>query len=232
MIHVYKKHTQKTYSVIADLYTHDFEKDYGNFHFIDQFLKLIQFHKLKQYPFVDLGTGPGTVIDYVLKRQHLLSSITGVDFGKKFCERLVKKYMKFNRIKIVCEDMVDFTARQKNNSVGSYVASYSLIHLPDLEIDELFLFIQRSLVKNGLFLFSCYRGTKKELEQERYQVIRDLRLHHDEPLMVFMNYFTESEIKRRLHNIGMEIIKMEVIAASSRLEDIPQKQIWVIAEKI
>jgi len=70
------------------------------------------------------------------------------------------------------------------------------------------------------------------LEQERYQVIRDLRLHHDEPLMTFMNYFTETELKKRLYNIGFEIIKIEVVNPSSRVEDIPKKQIWVIVEKI
>lgn len=231
-MHLYKKHTQKTYSVVADLYTHDFEKDYGNFHFIDQFLKLIKLHELERYPHVDLGTGPGTTISYILNKEHNLSSIIGVDFEKKFCDYLEKKYKTFPRIKVVHEDMVDFTSRQKKNSIGSYIACYSIIHLPDHEVDELLLFIQRSLVKKGLFIFSCFRGTKKELEQERYQVIRDLRLHHDEPLMVFMNYFTESELKRRLHNVGLEIIKMEVINPSAKIEDIPQKQIWVIAEKI
>ncbi|OGK17693.1 hypothetical protein A2866_05930 [Candidatus Roizmanbacteria bacterium RIFCSPHIGHO2_01_FULL_39_8] len=231
-MHLYKKHTQKTYSIISDLYTSDFEKDYGNFHFIDQFLKLIKLHKLELYPLVDLGTGPGTAINYILNKQHNLSSISGVDFEKKFCDYLKNKYKTFNRIKIIHEDMVDFTSKQKKNSVGSYIACYSIIHLPDHEIDELFMFIQRSLVKKGLFIFSCFRGTKKELEQERYQVIRDLRLHHDEPLMTFMNYFTETELKKRLYNIGFEIIKIEVVNPSSRVEDIPKKQIWVIVEKI
>lgn len=231
-MHLYKNHTQKTYSVISDLYTHDFEKDYGNFHFVDQFLRLIKLHTLERYPLVDLGTGPGTVISYILNKEHNLSSIIGVDFEKNFYEYLKKKYKTFNRIKIIHEDMIDFTARRKKDSVGSYIACYSIIHLPDHEVDELFLFIQRSLVKNGLFIFSCFRGTKKELEQERYQVVRDLRLHHDEPLMVFMNYFTEGELKSRLHNVGLQIIKMEVVDPSPRVEDIPKKQIWVIAEKI
>ncbi len=227
-----KKHTQKTYSVIHNLYTEDFEKNYENFHLIDDLLKLIKLHKLQKYPVVDLGSGPGTAIDYILKREHSLSSIIGVDFEKNFYERMKKKYLKFNRVKVVHEEMLDYVARQKNNSIGSYIASYSLIHIPDLEIDELFLFISRSLVKKGLFLFSCYRGLKKGLEQEPYQIYRDTRLHYDEILLLYMNYFTENELRERLSQARLEIIKMEIFSPSSEKGAFPHKQIWVIAEKI
>src|SRR3989344_6703173 len=101
--------------------------------------------------------------------------------------------------------MLDFTARQKTNSIGTYIASYSLIHLPDPEIDELFLFISRSLVKRGLFLLSCYRGTRKELEQDPYQLNKDFRLNHDETLLLYMNYFSEEELRDRLKRVRMEI---------------------------
>ena len=227
-----KKHTQKTYSVIHNLYTEDFGKNYENFHFVDDLLKLIKLPKLQKYPIVDLGTGPGNVVDYILKKEESLSSIIAVDFEKNFYEKLKKKYLKVNNVKVVHEDMLEFTARQTNNSVGAYIASYSLIHIPDFEIDELFLFINRSLVEKGLFLFSCYRGTDKKLEQEPYQVFRDTRLQHEGILLIYMNYFTEHELRERLRKAGMDILKMEIFPPSSKRGDFPNKQIWVIAEKI
>jgi len=227
-----KKHTQKTYSVIHHLYTEDFEKNYENFHLIDEFLKLIKLHKLQKYPLVDLGSGPGNVTDYILNKKNTISSIVAVDFERNFYEKLKIKYQKFNQVKVVHEDILDFTAKQKNNSIGAYIASYSLIHIPDLEIDELFLFINRSLAKKGLFLFSCYRGTKKELEQVSYQVYRDTRLQHDETLLLYMNYFSEDELRDRLLKARLEIIKMEILSPSSGKGAFPHKQIWVIAEKV
>lgn len=227
-----KKHTQHTYSKIHHIYTEDFEKDYGNFHLIDDLLDLFRHHRLQKFPLVDLGSGPGRVIDYILKKDHKLTSIVGVDFEKNFYERMKKKYQDFDKVKIFHEDMLDFTARQKNNSIGSYIASYSLIHLPDPEIDELFLFISRSLVKRGLFLFSCYRGTRKELEQQPYQVKKDYRLNHREILLVYMNYFTENELSERLKKAGLEIIKTEILSPALQKGIFPHKQIWIIAEKL
>lgn len=227
-----KKHTQKTYSVIHNLYTEDFEKNYENFHFVDDLFKLLKLHKLQRYPIVDLGTGPGNVVDYILKKEHPVSPIIAVDFEKNFYEKLKKKYLKLDKVKVVHEDMLEFTARQKSNSIGAYIASYSLIHIPDLEIDKLFLFINRSLVKNGFFLFSCYRGTEKGLEQEPYQVYRDTRLHHAEVLLTYMNYFSEKELRDKLRKAGMDILKMEIFPSSGKLFDFPYKKIWLIAEKI
>src|SRR3989344_8667956 len=224
-----KKHTQKTYSVIHHLYTEDFEKNYENFHLIDEFLKLIKLHKLQKYPLVDLGSGPGNVTDYILNKKNTISSIVAVDFERNFYEKLKIKYQKFNQVKVVHEDILDFTAKQKNNSIGAYIASYSLIHIPDLEIDELFLFINRSLAKNGLFLFSCYRGTEKGLEQEPYQVYRDTRLHHSETLLIYMNYFSEKELRNKLRKAGMDILKMEIFPSSGKLFDFSYKKIWLIA---
>ncbi|OGK22143.1 hypothetical protein A3C98_01845 [Candidatus Roizmanbacteria bacterium RIFCSPHIGHO2_02_FULL_37_15] len=227
-----KKHTQKTYSAIHHLYTEDFEKDYENFYFIDDLLKLVKLHRLQKHPLVDLGTGPGNVIDYILKKENKFASIIGVDFEKNFTDRLRVKYQKLDKIKVVHEDMLEFTARQKHNSIGTYIASYSLIHIPDFEIDELFLFIQRSLVKRGLFLFSCYRGNRKMLEQEPYQLYRDTRLRHEEILLLYMNYFTEQELKERLLRVGLDIIKLEILSPPSGKSAFPHKQIWVIAEKV
>src|SRR3989338_11059394 len=95
-----KKHTQKTYSVIHHLYTEDFEKDYENFHLIDNLLDLLKHHKLQKYPVVDLGSGPGRVIDYILKKDRKLASIIAVDFEKNFCEKMKNKYQNLNKVKV------------------------------------------------------------------------------------------------------------------------------------
>lgn len=226
-----KKHTHKTYSVIAPLYIEDFEKNYENFHYVDDVLKLRDTRRLNHYPIVDLGSGPGTTIDYILKKSKKQTSIIAVDFNQHFCERMNRKYLMHNHVKIVCEDMASFVKDQRPSSIGIYIASYSLIHIPDWEIDELFNHIKRSLVKNGLFLFSCYKGTYKGLEQERYQVIGDSRLSHDATLLCYMNYFTEAELEERLVKSGMQIVKMETLPASKNEKDMPHEQIWVIAEK-
>lgn len=227
-----KKHTHKTYSIITPLYIEDFEKNFENFHYIDDTLKLKDLRKLTDYPTVDLGSGPGTVIDYLLKKSKKHIPLIAVDFNQHFCERMNKKYAIHDHIKIVCEDITSFVKGERTSSIGVYLASYSLIHIPDSEIDEFLKNIQRSLVKNGLFLFSCYKGTHKGLELERYQVIGDSRLRHDSTLLCYMNYFTEFELEDRLTKVGIQIIKMETLPASKNEKDISHDQIWVIAEKI
>lgn len=223
--------TQKNYSVIAELYIKDFEKNYENFYFVDDLFKLLSIRNLKEHPIVDLGSGPGTVIDYILQKKKNLSTLIAVDFNQPFCERMNRKYIHKNNIKIVHEDIVDFTKRQKPSTVGAYIAAYSVIHIPDGEINELFSSIHKSLVKGGLVLISCFRGQKKSMERERYQVIKDIRLKYDETLLCYMNYFSETELAKRLEKIGFEIVKMEVLPSGEKIADIPNKQIWVIAEK-
>ncbi len=227
-----KKLTQKNYSIIANLYIEDFEKDYQNFHFIDDAIKLRKIHKLSHYPIVDLGSGPGTVIDYMIKKDKHIRALVAVDFNESFCHRMNHKYIHNQNVKIVCEDLVKYVAEQKPSSIGVYIASFSLIHIPDHEIDALFVSIHKTLVKGGIFVFSCHRGVKKGMEQEPYQKIQDTRLKHESVLLNYMNYFTEHELRERLRKAKLEIIKMEVIDASVKIGEFDNKKIWVIAEQI
>ncbi|MBI4009063.1 class I SAM-dependent methyltransferase [Candidatus Roizmanbacteria bacterium] len=227
-----KKLTQKNYSIIAKLYTEDLERNYENFNFIDDVLQLWKLHKLQIYPIVDLGSGPGTVIDYILKQHKKIHPLIAVDFNEYFCDRMNRKYIHSKNINVVHEEMVQFVKRQKALAIGAYICSYSLIHIPENEIDQLLQSIKRSLVKNGLLLISCFKGTTKGMEQERYQVLKDSRLVYNETLLCYMNYFTEDELRKRLKKAGMEIVKMEVVSKGKKDVDIPNEQIWVIAEKL
>src|SRR5260221_2751000 len=176
-----KKLTQQNYSGVANLYTADFGNDNEHFDFFINPLVLNLTENSLTGSIVDLGTGPGNVIDYLL-RLDVTNKIIGVDFTQEFCANLKMKYQDSKQIEIICNDFVQFVSGLPNNSVSAYTANYSIIHVPNEELDDLFENIQRSLQKNGMFAFSVWKGTKKGMDLEPYQTQHDPRLKVNEQL--------------------------------------------------
>jgi hypothetical protein len=135
------------------------------------------------------------------------------------------------KIGVDCEDMVSYLERTKTGSVGAYIANYSIIHIPDEEIDSLFKNIQRTLTSGGLFLMSCHEGTFKGMEQEPYQQQRDERIQTDEKLAIYMNYFTEEELRERIENAGLKILSLDSFKTKSMPGEIQVPKIWILGQK-
>ncbi|MEP7103953.1 MAG: methyltransferase domain-containing protein [Candidatus Dojkabacteria bacterium] len=219
--------TKDDYSKIAGLYFEDFGNDFDNFEAVDLFIELLKRRHLENREILDLGSGPGNYIKYLYDNN--LKNITAVEFVPEFCE-ILKERFKDNSLKIVKEEMLTYLKTLDANSVGSIIAGFSIIHIPDEEVDELFKEIKRILVKNGLFLMSGHKGTFKGFEEEPYLTSQDPRLKVSEKLETYTNYFTEEELKERIEKVGLKIFKIFTFKPIVRAGDIPVDKIFVITE--
>jgi SAM-dependent methyltransferase len=219
--------TQKDYSKICRMYADDFGTDRDHFDYIDQAIKLIKERELDLLPVIDLGCGSGVVTDYLVEQG--LQNIIAVDLTPEFCKMIEAKHS--YKVKVICGDMVETVRNQKPSSVASYFASFSIIHIPDEELDGLLANISQSLAFGGSFVMSCHKGTFKGMEQEPYQTQKDSRLTEKEELSAYMNYFTEEELTNRISKAGMKIIRLETFEAKIVPGEFPVPKIWLLAEK-
>src|SRR3989344_1487046 len=220
--------TQENYSKISHLYAEDFGKDRDHFDFIDQAIKIATEKKINKLPFVDLGCGPGVVTDYLIEKG--IPNIISIDLTPEFLVMVRKKHKE--KVKIIHGDMVEILDQFLNSGVAAFIAGYSMINIPNEEIDILLQNIKRVLTSGGVFVMSCHQGTKKGLEQEPYQTQKDHRLKEREVLLSYMNYFTEGELTRRITNTGMEIVRLETFEAKVVPGEFPVPKIWLLAEKL
>lgn len=220
--------TQKDYSIISSIYAHDFGQDFEYFDFIEQLIR--ELPDLQNGKVVDLGSGPGTVVDYLFQRA--VHNVTAVDITSEFCGMIAKKYENEPSVQIYNGDMVEFIAGHVDSSIAAYTANYSIIHIPDEEIDPLFQEIHRTLVPHGMFFMSCHTGAHKGMEIEPYLEQQDPRLNGDEHLEAYMNYFTEDELKNRLFHAGLKVIRMETFEVGMVPGEIAVPKIWLLARKV
>ena len=222
-----KLQTQKDYSIISNLYQNDFGKDYDHFSLVDEVVKHFKSPLLNGYPIVDLGCGSGVVTDYIALKG--VENIKAIDITPAFCEMVKKNHPQ--KVEVICTDMVEYLKQAVDTSVGAYIANYSVIHIPDEEVDELFKNIHRTLANNGLFLMSCHKGSFKGMEQEPYQQQKDERLKSDEQLESYMNYFMEDELKNRIEKVGLRILSIDTFETKDVPGEIAVPKIWVLAQK-
>jgi SAM-dependent methyltransferase len=227
-----KKQTQQNYNEIAQLYTEDFGT---KIIFFDKFLDPLAINLRKNNlikSVIDLGSGSGNVIDYLIKLG-VENKMIAIDFSKRFCNILKKKYRKNKNIKVVYKDFVDYVAKQKDDSVSAYVSNYSTIHVLDEEIDYLMKNIYRSLEKEGLVVFSVYEGNKKGMELEPYQLNKDPRFKTKvkKTLSSYMNNFTKEEIKKMFISVGFKIVKLEKYQLEEKFGEYNQPEFWILAQK-
>jgi SAM-dependent methyltransferase len=224
-----KQATQYDYAYIHQIYSQDFGADHQHFDLIDDLLSKLNENHLDHKPIVDLGCGPGTVTDYLYK--HGVKQIIANDFVPEFCQMLISRYSKYKTIKVISGDMVEFVKNQPPNSIAAYIANFSIIHIPDEEVDQLFKDIYQSLCLHGLFLMSCNQGTYKGMEPEPYQAQHDKRLNIQTKLETYMNYFTSEELTLRLENVGFKMINLKTFQQALVSGDIDAPKIWLMAKK-
>ncbi|MEN9328701.1 MAG: hypothetical protein RI947_1509 [Candidatus Parcubacteria bacterium] len=223
-----KLQTQQNYSKINKLYADDFGKDYDHFDFIDLVINHLSQNKLEKLPIIDLGAGSGVVTDYLIEKGQ--QKVTAIDITPEFCGMIRQKHK--NKVHVVCEDMVEAIKNQQSSSIGAYIANYSIIHIPEEEVDSMLSNIARSLFNQGLFLMSCHKGTYKGMEQEPYQSQNDSRLNEQNELSTYMNYFMEDELKQRVEHAGLVILKMDTFETKIVPGEIPVPKIWLLAKKV
>lgn len=190
-----KSITKHNYSQISKLWIEDFSSYRENFELIIKAIELIKSMKLQDRKVCDLGSGSGTVADFLLEKG--LRNIEVVEFVPEFIRLLEQKYSGIKSVKVVDSDIVAFFKQSLKDNIKfresfiAHFASYSIIHIPDDEVDELFQNIHETLMKGGIFVMSCQEGMKKGYEQDPYQTNNDSRLKTKEEL-----YGLTSQIRR------------------------------------
>lgn len=221
--------TQFDYSQISEIYANDFGTQKENLSFFKDLIFLLKKRHLEEKLIVDLGSGPGPELDYLFKNG--LKNITAVDFVPEFVSLIKAKYRQEKTVQVVYQDLVEYVKKLPSLSVACFVANFSLIHIPDEEINSLFSHLARTLTWNGLFFASFHEGTFKGMEEEPYLTGKDPRMITVDKLEIYMNYFTENELKKRLQKAGFKIKKLEVTKPIFKPGEIDVKKIWVLAEK-
>lgn len=225
-----REKTKETYDAIAQLYTEDFGRDKEHFDiFIDRLIRdLNTLDKTKMV--IDLGSGPGNVIDYLLSHK-VKNPITGVELSDAFTEKLRAKYERNPQVRIIHGDMTKYIESLPDASVAVYIANYSIIHIPDDEIDGLFRELQRTLLPGGFLTFSVWGGLEKGMQPQPYQAQKDPRFNFPRKLESYLNNFTEEELKRRLSSAHLKIKTIRSFITPPVRGEFNQPKVWVYAVK-
>ena len=92
---------------------------------------------------LDVACGTGVMIDYYLQRE--VASITGIDFSEKMCEIASEKFKNNDNVKIICEDVEEYTSDKKYDAIIVY---NSFPHFPNAE--RLISHLSNLLNKDGI----------------------------------------------------------------------------------
>ncbi len=218
--------TKQDYEEIAEIYNSDFGNENDNYEVVNKAITLLKQSNLAESKVVDLGSGPGNLAEYLIN--HGLKNITLVELTLKFSQMLRNK---FNDADIRQQDITDFVKSCNNDSISGFFAGYSIIHIPDEEVDLLFSEMYRSLVPGGVFFMSCHKGTFKGIEDEPYQIQNDHRLKVEKKLQIYSNYFTEDELETRLKKAGFKNIRLYTFKHQMSAGDIDVPKILLYAQK-
>ena len=138
---------------------------------------------------LDVACGTGVMIDYYLERD--VKSITGVDFSNKMCEIASQKYKNYNNVKIICEDIEDYSSDIKYDSIIVY---NSFPHFPNAEklISQL-----SNLLKEGGILTIAHGMSRDSINNHHSDVsyeIKDDLIEADQLAQIFSKYLQVTTI--------------------------------------
>ena len=144
-------------------------------------------------PCLDVGCGPGHVTRYLADRG---VDIRGVDLSKGMVReaRRLHPDLQFER-----EDMRSLKA--KDHSLAAVVAFYSLIHVPEPELEAVLLEFRRVLEPGGALLVAFHSGGYSEHLSEWWDQPVDLDFYHHRVVSVLVHLqhtgFQEVSVYRR-----------------------------------
>lgn len=193
-----RESVKKDYDLIANQYSRDFGsyiEDLDVYHEFEKYLN-------KNTTILDLGAGSGRTYSYFNEKGY---NYIGLDFSKKMQEYAYLLHGKFSYIN---DDMVNLKNYFSSNSVDAVFAVYSLFHLPNNDLKNLFANVYDTLKDNGIFLFTYQVGLGEEMTDEPY-------LEDKGKNVVYMNYQTDEEINNYLEQFSFKLVfKKEKIETS------------------
>lgn len=193
-----RESVKKDYDLIASQYSRDFGNYIEDLDVYREFEKYLD----KDSTILDLGAGSGRTYSYFKEKGY---KYIGLDFSQKMQEYA---YLLHGNFSYINDDMVNLKDYFSSNSIDAIFAVYSLFHLPNNDLKNLFANAYDVLKDNGIFLFTYQVGLGEEMTDEPY-------LEDKGKNVVYMNYQTDEEIKNYLEQFSFKLVfKKEKIETS------------------
>lgn len=193
-----RESVKKDYDLIASQYSRDFGNYIEDLDVYHEFEKYLD----KDSTILDLGAGSGRTYSYFKEKGYKYISL---DFSQKMQEYA---YLLHGNFSYINDDMVNLKDYFSSNSIDAIFAVYSLFHLPNNDLKNLFANVYDVLKDNGIFLFTYQVGLGEEMTDEPY-------LEDKGKNVVYMNYQTDEEINNYLEQFSFKLVfKKEKIETS------------------
>lgn len=151
---------------------------------------------------LDLGAGTGRTYSYFNAKGY---QYMGLDFLEEMKNIAYRIHGEFSYI---IDDMINVKRHFTNGSLDAVFAVYSLFHLPNNELKQLFSNIYDILKINGIFLFTYQIGQGEEMVDEPY-------LKEKGKKVLYMSYQSNEDIKNLLNQFYFEeIFRKEKVETS------------------
>lgn len=205
-----KSINQLTYNAIAPLY----EANYGDIPASYEYAEYIieQLRGKSQPHILDLGCGSGTILK--LFGDSIPNSVlVGIDFSN---ELLKIAKAKFSQANLICQD---FAAYNPDAQFNVIIATFSLIHSSDDELESMIPKIY-SWLKNGGYFYSAFiLGEGEQTEPEAL----------DPNHKTYFNFHSQDYLEKLFKSNGFKIIKQKIFHTKDAYED--EDDIYFVLQK-
>lgn len=181
------------YDKTAIKYAEKFINEIEHKHLDKILLKAFIAENIDKGRLIDLGCGPGQTTKYLFDNG--FSDTIGIDISGEMIRvaRQAHQDLNFEQADIL-------NLKYKDDSFGSAIAFYSIVHFDYDQVGTAFKEIRRVLVDNGEFLFAFHIGDN----------IVHLDNFLDHQVEIDFHFFEVSKIKNILEETGFEIIDLVV----------------------
>lgn len=201
------------YKKIAKDYKSKVKSEDFDHRYIEKFLLLFYpGHKI-----LDIGAGTGTISNE-MKSNHQLD-VTAIDSSTEMVDIAKKDYPD---MKIIRMDLrkLEF----QDNSFDGAFANYSLIHVPDSDIQSSLTEIAR-ILKPGGYLYLALQEPITPMDKDGFYPVA-----YKQEVKMFINLMTESDAKDYLEKTGFSIINIDRRAPKKEIE-FPFNKLFITAQK-
>jgi ubiquinone/menaquinone biosynthesis C-methylase UbiE len=197
-----------TYNQIARIYSDKYFDDASDTLYISKFLKLLP----PGSKILDIGSGPGQFAKFMSEGGYL---VEGIDLSPQMVE---VARAKVPNIKFELMDMRKLTF--PNNSFDGLLVSYSLIHIPEEEVEATIQGFYRVLKPAGKLMLITQKGEPDKVVAEP--------LKYGEQM--FVNFFQKEKLANLLIKNHFSVISQEETATNDP-NALSDKVIYTLARK-
>lgn len=177
------------YDKTAESYADKFSNELDGKHLDQILLKAFGRQNMDKGKLIDLGCGPGQTTKYLFDNG--FQNILGTDLSAE----MVKVATRLSpNIKFEQADLLQL--QYSDNSFGSAIAFYAIVHFDYEQIKRALTEVKRVLSCNGDFLFSFHIGNE----------IVSLDKFLDKDVNIKFQFFEVDKIKTLIEDVGLDII--------------------------